>query len=518
MKCKVCSSGTMIQPEGKKYSVCDVCNAQIINYKPQPHQTEFHKDPHTFKNIFGAYGSGKTTTAVNELIRHALSVPNGLSAMLAPTMQMLRETAYAELMTFLPGPQIEREIKTKGSEAIILRNGHKILLLPSNSADKIRSLNLTAFYLEEASNAKYDVFIELTARTRNKAAIEYAYKENGEPEMYWDEKSKIYRPKIKKSRLLGLVCSNPDVGWIRSELLLKSDKVYSDIIYPRDEKSYNPFMSTHLHSSYQNKYLDPDFQTRIGRGKPDWWIKRYIYGSFDYSEGLVYPMFTENIVDPFIVPPNWKRMFGVDFGLRDPTVMLAAAIDPDNNIMYIYDEHYENEKPVSHHATKMKKILNQVPPGMIHGQVIADPAGEKRGGTTMRSYFNHYAEYGLWFTKGNNSLESGIMKVYTYFSLGRLKIMSNCVNVIKEGRSYKYKESDVDQQKNRGEKPIDANNHAMDALRYIIMELPDDPDTMASSVYEGNNNSHFGRTEGFKWPQALDDSNELRGDDWYVDY
>jgi len=516
MKCKVCSSGEMITKEGKNYSVCDICNAAEIHYKPQPHQADFHKDDHTFKAIFGAYGSGKTTTATMELIRHALSVKDGLSAMLAPTMQMLKETSYTELMKYLPHTFIDREIKTKGSEAVILKNGHKILLLPSNNADKIRSLNLSAFYLEEASNAKFDVFTELTARTRNKKAFEYEYDEEGKPVMVWDDKSDVYRHKVKKSRLLGLICSNPDVGWIRTKILNYSDKVFSDTPYFRDENA-NPFLSTHLHSSYQNKYLDPDFQVRIGRGKPDWWVKRYIYGSFDYAEGLVYPMFSEHIVDPFIIPPTWKRMFGVDFGLRDPTVMLAAAIDPEEGVMYIYDEHYESEKPVSHHAKSMRKMLDSVPPGMINGQPIADPSGQKRSGKDFRTYFNHYAEYGIWFKAAANQIDAGIMKVFTYFSLGKLKVMSNCVNTIREGREYKYKETELDQEKNRGEKPVDANNHAMDSLRYIISELPDDPDRMVTDVYNQIKDAKYNPDRFF--PKALQEDIQTGfSDDWYTNF
>ena len=507
----------MKQPEGKSYSICDICNASEIHYAPQPHQKEFHQDTHTVKAIFGAYGSGKTTTAVIELIRHALSVPSGLSAMLAPTLQMLKETSYLELMKYLPHTFITHESKTRGNEYIELKNGHKILLLPSNDADKIRSLNLSAFYLEEASNAKFDVYIELTARLRNKAALEYAYNADGTPLTEFDADRKVYRHKVKKSRLLGLVCSNPDVGWIRSEILLKSDIVYSPQTYPKSD-NYNPFVSTHLHSSYQNKYLDPDFQVRIGRGKPDWWVKRYIYGSFDYSEGMVYPQIGDSIVDPFIIPGNWKRMFGVDFGLRDPTVMLAAAIDPDEGVLYIYDEHYQNEKPVSYHAGKMKEILARVPAGLIHGQVVADPSGDKKSGMSMRSYFNHYAEYGLFFKPGANQIEAGIMKVYTYFSLKKLRIMSNCVNTINEARSYKYREDSVDDTKNRGEKPVDANNHAMDALRYIIQELPDDPDNLVAAVYEGNSNANYNYRAGFQWPKELESSTEYMPESWYTDF
>lgn len=517
MKCKVCSSGEMKTPPGKSYSVCSLCGASEIHYTPQPHQAEFHKDPHTYKAIFGAYGSGKTTTAVLEFIQHALTVKDGLSAMLAPTIQMLKETSYTELKKYLPHTMIKSEAKTRGNEHIVLKNGHKILLLPSNNADRIRSLNLSSFYLEEASNANYDVYTELTARTRNKKAIEYELDDEGNVVKYFDEEARIFRPKIKKNRLLGLVCSNPDIGWIRSEILYKSDKVYADKIYPRSEHA-NPFLSTHLHSSYQNKYLDPDFQVRIGRGKPDWWVKRYIYGSFDYSEGMVYPMVSDHIVDPFMVPPNWMRMFGVDFGLRDPTVMLGVAIDPEDGIIYVYDEHYEAEKPVSHHAKEMRKMLDKVPPGMVNGQIVADPAGQKRSGKDFRTYFNHYAEYGLWFKPAANQLDWGIMKVYTYFSLGKLKIMSNCVNTINEARNYKYKESELDQDKNRGEKPVDANNHAMDTLRYIIAELPDDPANLVAEVYAKPKSTSMGYDPNRNIPEALQDDLWLDGDDWYQEF
>jgi phage terminase large subunit len=499
--CPVCGAGKLEPVEGRKYAICALCSASYINYQPLPHQRTFHEDRHTFKAIFGAYGSGKTTTAVNELIGHMLRVPNGRSAMLAPTMQMLRETSYKELMDYLPHTFIEREVLSKGSEKVILKNGHEILLLPSDSADKIRSLNLTGFYLEEASNTKYDVYSELTARTRNIKALEYTTDSEG-------------KKVISKNKLLGIICSNPDSGWIRTEILHKADKVHSPRFYPKDP-NYNPFLSVHLHSSYQNKYLDPDFQARIGRGKPDWWIQRYLHGSFDYAEGLVYPMGADHIVDPFIIPPNWKRIFGVDFGLRDPTVMLAAAIDPVSGEVHIYDEHYASEKPVAFHATKMLEMMRKAPPGQIRGMPVADPKGQNRG-ADFRSYFGHYQEYGIYFKGGNNKLESGLMKVFTYFSLGKLKIHSNCTHTIIELREYKYKPTELDQHKNRGEKPIDANNHTMDAMRYIIQELPDDPDQVVNEVYF-TPGEKFSVSRQDHLPWELRDNVDVE-QDWYKNY
>ena len=121
-------------------------------------------------------------------------------------------------------------------------------------------------------------------------------------------------------------------------------------------------------------------------------------------------MGVDHIVDPFIIPPNWKHIFGVDFGLRDPTVMLAAAIDPVNGVVHIYNEHYASEKPVQYHAKKMKEMLDEVTPGMIRGMPVADPKGQNRG-ADFRSYFGHYQEYGLYFKGGNNKLELSLIHI-----------------------------------------------------------------------------------------------------------
>jgi hypothetical protein len=93
--------------------------------------------------------------------------------------------------------------------------------------------------------------------------------------------------------------------------------------------------------------------------------------------------------------------------------------------------------------------------------------------------------------------------------------MSNCVNTIREGREYKYKESDLDQVKNRGEKPVDANNHAMDSLRYLLSELPDDPSRLVADVYNQIKESRYDPNRNF--PKALQDD-DFGSDDWYTQF
>jgi phage terminase large subunit len=177
-----------------------------------------------------------------------------------------------------------------------------------------------------------------------------------------------------------------------------------------------------------------------------------------------------------------------------------AAIDPDTGIVYVYDEHYKNAMPVPAHAKDMTEMIQKVPYGRLRG-LVADPAGNRKNINDMRSIFDHYAEYGIWFKAGDNRIDTGIAKVHAYFSLDKLKIFNTCVNVIREGINYKYKPLELDSKKNMDEKPIDKDNHAMDSLRYLVQELPDDPARLIQKSYHSRD--WKGPTENGHIPFAL---------------
>jgi hypothetical protein len=86
--------------------------------------------------------------------------------------------------------------------------------------------------------------------------------------------------------------------------------------------------------------------------------------------------------------------------------------------------------------------------------------------------------------EANNSIEAGLLKVNSYINQGKLKIFSTCINVLKEGLNYKFPEVTMDNEKNLDEKPIKHNDHAMDALRYALMRLPDDPELLKTVAKE----------------------------------
>lgn len=407
----------------------------------------------------------------------------------AETKPQLEQTAKDMFFKVFPDFMIADYHKQK--EMVICKNGHVVIFRPFDDEGKLRSLNLTAFWIEEASEVKYDIFVQLQTRLRNKATKYH----------------------------LGIITSNPDMGWIKQEFLLKSEIIHNaQSRYIQDPDEINPAFACHIAPTHLNHYLPPDYVETTSKGKPEWWIKRYMMGSFEHTEGMVYPNFADLIIPAERIPDHWERITATDFGLRDPTVTLAAAIDPRMGEVHIYAEHYRAEKSIKWHAEQMhQRIYKPIPTGRLR-KVIGDPKGKARSEKDMRSTFDYYGEYGIFFQPGMNKLEDGIQKVYTYIDSSKLKIHDCCIKTIWEGTRYKYPKQELMADKNASEKPVDKDNHAMDCLRYILAELPDNPDSLINMSYGMALNYSSTRDDSFL-PHALqDDPIENHNDDWYTYY
>jgi phage terminase large subunit len=82
-------------------------------------------------------------------------------------------------------------------------------------------------------------------------------------------------------------------------------------------------------------------------------------------------------------------------------------------------------------------------------------------------YIADFRQHGLDSRKGKKELDPGIAVVNRYLDDGHLKIDFNtCPSTINEFELYHYEEDDMGTiLKNR---PVDRDNHAMDAVRYMI--------------------------------------------------
>jgi len=71
--------------------------------------------------------------------------------------------------------------------------------------------------------------------------------------------------------------------------------------------------------------------------------------------------------------------------------------------------------------------------------------------------------------RGDNHLRRGIGLVTGRLRTGRLKVLASCTNLVAEARLYRW--PTANERAAAGENPIDAHNHALAALRYLVSKL-----------------------------------------------
>lgn len=194
--------------------------------------------------------------------------------------------------------------------------------------------------------------------------------------------------------------------------------------------------------------------------------RRYIEGVWCAAEGVIYDNWIEsaNGFDAEVEHP-WEGRFlnhyvAVDYGSTNPTVFLDAW--DDGQTFWIRKEYYhdsakeQRQKTVSQHADDLEAFLE----GDRDAQIIVDPAAE--------AFKLELKNRGLRVKNADNDVLEGIRMTATMIQLGALKVEKGCTHFRKEIETYIWDQK----AKERGEeKPVKQNDHAMDAVRYLIKTL-----------------------------------------------
>ena len=459
-----------------------VCNTFVDMYHPMEHQAAVHRDPHRIIGNFGSYGTGKTKTSEKEIEKHIFITPNANILLGANITSQYEQTLLRDFEKSMPLAFMDNRSVQKGYIDFI--DGARLMLRPFDDPDKLRSNNYSLVVMLEASEINADAFHQLKTRLRNMAA---SIKE-GDVVYSWRK----------------LICeSNPDSGWIRTDVLLVSDVIkqhgrFADEDYSKQQvpENIDPSISTHIASSDVNKYLPPDYIEVNAKNKPDWWIKRFLYGSFLFAEGLVYPH-AINCVVPTprdsdgrpLTPkhfPDWRILVAHDYGLMDEATFVYAAVDKVRNKLIVYKVDHTNNAPLNQLANIFKEGTKDISFGQMYTTPIIDPKNNKRD-YDKKDLISHYQDYGITFKPGHVNVEARIIRLNDYIESGNLEIWDCCDFLIEELKEYKFKPKTLDDKTSKNS-PIDANNHAINALEWIGMELPANPNSLYLTGYD-----EFGR-------------------------
>lgn len=197
--------------------------------------------------------------------------------------------------------------------------------------------------------------------------------------------------------------------------------------------------------------------------------QRYIQGLWVAAEGLIYPMFSDE-VNVFKAGEDGKMPFSkwqcrhyvaCDYGTVNATAFLDAWWD--GRTFWITREYYQDSRTEmqqlspSQHADAMDEFLGADRQDAI---IILDPAA--------KAFHMELRNRGYRILDGDNDVLDGIRLVSTLIYKGRIQIESECRKLRGEIGSYTW---DLAAAEHGDERPRKIKDHAVDAMRYLVKTL-----------------------------------------------
>jgi PBSX family phage terminase large subunit len=265
------------------------------------------------------------------------------------------------------------------------------------------------------------------------------------PETFF--KQLLNRLSVQGAKLYGT--TNPD-----------SQYHYLNQDYITDKKKIESGMVRVIHFELDdNPNLSEEYIEFIKSAYTGLWYKRMILGLWVLADGAIYDMFDDKYVISEIPERFDKTYLGIDYATGNPTAFILVGVAGEN--VYVIDEYYWDSKKAGRQKldSEYSKDLQQFIKGREPNGIIIDPSAA--------SFILQLQRDGVrGIQDADNDVLDGIRNVGTLLTAKRLFIYRpKCPNLLREFESYIWDEK----AQLRGEdKPVKQNDHALDALRYVV--------------------------------------------------
>lgn len=434
-------------------------NKSFYDYVPHSKQTAFHQRHAKGKLFLGGNRSGKTVAGLNEALVHSSTWPPGLRRSRG-----------------LPEPPVFGRIVTTdnvhGKEGIILpllRQWVPKDLLIDSSFDKSYSKQNSRLTLVNGST------IEIMTHEMDVEAFA------GVPRhwTWFDEEC----PQAIFDECMMRLLDYDGYWWMTMTPLLGLTWVHSEFLEHPKKDVFVIFVD-----SYDNPHLPKEALDDIFEGMSTDEIAQRRFGQFKPKGGLIYPEFSqEHIIedinlDDYLDDPSWKVLVSMDHGYNNPSAWLFALYDQGEDELIIFHEIYQRETIISDLAELVRLYLHKhrITPYFI----VGDKAILQRNATTGKSIRSEYAENRIHIGLSDNSVSVGIdavsdmLKIRQGIQAPKLLVTENCENLINELKKYEwatFQSNRTADRNNRKEEPKKKDDHACDALRYLVVSRPGSP-------------------------------------------
>lgn len=395
----------------KRIRTFDFSNRDLFNAVYVP----LLKDRSEFLHLFGSAGSGKSRFAAQKEVALSFDpVRRGRRTLVVRKVaKTLKDSVYSELKSVIYGWKVDDcfELLKSPLEIHNKATGVQFIFIGLDDVEKVKSISgVDRIWIEEATELTSPTELDqLRLRLRGYENVQITLSYNPINEHHWLN-TDIHQRRPEGHRLFK--------STYRDNLkLLAKDPHYADTIE-------------------RLKETNPNYYRVYALGE---WGKN--------AEGLIYPEYAtaDSVPEP--------QFYGLDFGYNDPCALVAGSVrdsfGSEKRDYFVEELVYETHMTSSDLIARMDRLkVNKRLP------IVADSARPEMIEDLRKAGYNVRA-----CSKYKGSVVDGINDVKKH----NLKVAPGSKNLFREITNYSWREANG---RFLDDEPVDAVNHAMDAMRY----------------------------------------------------
>lgn len=370
--------------------------------------------------FFGGSSSGKSFFLAQRVVMDVLKGHNYL--IVRNVANTIKRSVYNQIVKTIIDFNLSEVFQMSKSEMVITckRNNRQILFGGLDDPEKLKSITpidgvITDIWIEEATETAREAYKQLTKRLRGAT------------------------PDGIGKRIIFSFNPILQTHWIYQEFFLNWDD--SKNLYKSDDLLI-------LKTTYKdNKFLTDEDIYALEHETDPYFYNVYTLGNWGVLGKVIFKNWrTEDLSD---VIPSFDNIYnGIDFGVTDPNAFIRVHVNEGQKQIFVFNEYKKSNTLIDELAEELNNRISK------DEFIVGDPQGAQailelnnRGITVIPA------------KKGPNSINDGISWLKEY----EIIIDIHCQEFKNEIQSYHWQE---DKLGNALPKPVDKDNHLIDALRY----------------------------------------------------